>query len=48
VIWDEAGERPATKADNDDGLDIPPALRRGKPVPSLKERLLADIRPISR
>jgi DNA invertase Pin-like site-specific DNA recombinase len=33
VIWDEAGERPATKADNDDGLDIPPALRRGKPAP---------------
>jgi hypothetical protein len=26
VVWEEDGERPATKADNDDGLDIPPAL----------------------
>jgi hypothetical protein len=43
VIWDEAGERSATKADNDDGLDIPTALRREKPAPTLKERLLADI-----
>jgi hypothetical protein len=43
VIWEEGGERPATKADNDDGLDIPPALRRPKPELTLKERLLADI-----
>jgi hypothetical protein len=44
VVWEEHGERPATKADNDDGLDIPPALdRRPKPEPSLKQRLLAAI-----
>jgi hypothetical protein len=43
VVWEEDGERPATKADNDDGLDIPPALRRPKPELTLKERLLADI-----
>ena len=43
VVWEEDCERPATKADNDDGLEIPPALRRQKPEPSLKERLLADI-----
>jgi hypothetical protein len=43
VVWEVDGERPATKADNDDGLDIPPALRRLKQEPTLKERLLADI-----
>jgi hypothetical protein len=43
VVWDEEGERPATAADNDDGLGIPAALRRQKPAPSLKERLMADI-----
>jgi hypothetical protein len=54
VVWEDDGERPATKADNDDGLSIPASLRRQKPAtsathvshlptPSLKERLLADI-----
>jgi hypothetical protein len=47
VVWEEDGERPATKADNDDGLDIPTALRRLKPEPSLKDRLLADIPNLS-
>jgi hypothetical protein len=44
VVWEEHGERPATAADVvNDGLDIPPALRRPKPEPTLKERLLADV-----
>jgi hypothetical protein len=44
VVWEEGGERPATAADNDDGLNIPAALdRRQKLAPSLKERLMADI-----
>ena len=44
VGWEEDGERPATAADNDDGLDIPPALdRRPKREPTIKERLLAGI-----
>jgi hypothetical protein len=43
IVWEDDGEHPATVADNDDGLTIPPVLRRQKPAPSLKERLLADI-----
>ena len=44
VVWDADGERPATAADRDDGLDIPPMFdRRPKREPTLKERLLADI-----
>jgi ERF superfamily len=44
VVWEEDGERPATQADNDDGLDIPAVLdRRPKREPTLKERLLAAV-----
>jgi hypothetical protein len=48
VVWEETEERPATAADFDDGLDIPPALdRRPKREPSLKERLLGVILGLS-
>jgi hypothetical protein len=44
VVWEDDGERPATAADKEDGLDIPPMLdRRPKLVQSLKQKLLADI-----
>jgi hypothetical protein len=44
VVWEEAGERPATPADFSDDLDIPPALdRRPKREPTLKEKLLAAV-----
>jgi hypothetical protein len=44
VVWEENGERPITAADMvDDGLSLPSTLRRPKPEPSLKDRLLGDI-----
>jgi hypothetical protein len=44
VVWEEDGERPATAADNDDGMDIPTMLdRRPTVLKSLKAQLLADI-----